>query len=94
MVKLVRSQQGQFELGRNVMEWEDLMSQDTSIWENRVEDTLRAWAAEQLGPKPHVDGRVSHQREMDFKPKQEEQSGILVKKPIEEAGSSNIALSV
>lgn len=74
MVKLVRSQQGQFELGKNVMEWEDLMSQDAGIWENKVEDTLRAWAAEQSGPKPHVDGRASHQRETDFKPKQEEQN--------------------
>lgn len=83
MVKLVRSQQGQFELGKNVMEWEDLMSQDAGIWENRVEDTLRAWAAEQSGPKPHVDGRASHQREADFKPKQEEQGDILVKKPTE-----------
>lgn len=59
------------------------MSQDAGIWENRVEDTLRAWAAEQSGPKPHVDGRASHQREADFKPKQEEQGDILVKKPTE-----------
>lgn len=59
MVKLVRTQQGQFELGKNVIEWEDIMGQDASVWEGRVEDILRAWAAEKPQPKPHFDRRVN-----------------------------------
>lgn len=59
MVKLVRTQQGQFELGKNVIEWEDIMGQDGSVWEGRVEDILRAWAAEKPQPKPHVDKSVN-----------------------------------
>lgn len=66
------------------------MNQDAGIWENRVEDTLRAWAAEQLGTKSHVDGRARYQRETSFKPKQEEQGDI----PTEEAESSNLTFSV
>lgn len=70
------------------------MSQDVGIWENRVEDTLRAWAAEQPGTKSHVDGRASHQREISFRPKGEEHGDIPVKKSTEEAESSNLTLSV
>lgn len=91
MVKLVRSQQGQFELGKNVMEWEDLMSQDASVWESKVEDTLRAWSAEQPGPKPHVDGRANRQRETSPRPEKGEQSDIAAEKLAEEAESSSAA---
>lgn len=63
MVKLVRTQQGQFELGKNVIEWEDIMSQDASAWEGKVEDILRTWAVGQPDRKLHHDGRANHKLE-------------------------------
>ncbi|KAL7270053.1 pseudouridine synthase pus4 [Rhizina undulata] len=47
MVKLVRTRQGQFEIGKNVLEWTDLTSADKAAWEGQVESTLRAWSEEQ-----------------------------------------------
>lgn len=62
------------------------MSQDTSIWESRVEDTLRAWAAEQPEPKPHVDGRASRQGGTNFK---EERDDVAVENATAEPERSN-----
>jgi len=36
MVKLVRTRQADYELGKNVVEWEDLMSDDYTKWEPAV----------------------------------------------------------
>ncbi|RPB09245.1 pseudouridine synthase, partial [Morchella conica CCBAS932] len=49
MVKLVRTHQGDFKLGENVVEWEDLMNEDISAWEDKVVNTLRAWEVAQAG---------------------------------------------
>jgi hypothetical protein len=49
MVKLVRTHQGDFRLGENVIEWEDLMNEDISAWEDKVVNTLRAWEVAQAG---------------------------------------------
>lgn len=66
------------------------MGQDASIWESRVEDTLRAWAAEQPGPKPHVDGRASRQGGISFNPQKEEQGDNAVNPPAEDSKSGNM----
>ncbi|KAI5840235.1 pseudouridine synthase [Morchella snyderi] len=49
MVKLVRTHQGDFKLGENVVEWEDLMNEDISVWEDKVVSTLRDWEVAQAG---------------------------------------------
>ncbi|KAG0638666.1 pseudouridine synthase [Tuber brumale] len=41
MVQLTRTQQAQFELGKNVIPWEDMMSEDTTKWESQLEAALR-----------------------------------------------------
>ncbi|KAI5779308.1 pseudouridine synthase [Geopyxis carbonaria] len=51
MVKLVRTQQGQWELGKNVFEWEELMGEGVTEageggWGPKVEGVLRAWGRE------------------------------------------------
>jgi hypothetical protein len=47
MVKLIRTRQGDYELGKNVIEWENLMSEDATKWEGDVKKTLRDWSASQ-----------------------------------------------
>ncbi|TGZ77834.1 pseudouridine synthase, partial [Ascodesmis nigricans] len=46
MVKLVRTQQGQWVLGRNVFEWEDIVGQPEEKWGGRIERALRVWERE------------------------------------------------
>jgi len=41
MVQLTRTQQGQFELGKNVIPWEDITSEDTTKWEPQLEAALK-----------------------------------------------------
>jgi hypothetical protein len=42
LVKLIRTQQGKFELGKNVVEWDDLNAEDTTRWEAQVLGALGA----------------------------------------------------
>ncbi|TGZ85178.1 pseudouridine synthase [Ascodesmis nigricans] len=46
MVKLVRTQQGQWVLGKNVFEWEDIVGQPEEKWGKRVEQALKTWEKE------------------------------------------------
>ncbi|KAF2859999.1 pseudouridine synthase [Piedraia hortae CBS 480.64] len=48
MVSLVRTRQGDFQLGRNVLSYDDLC-QDEDIWGKQVEGMLRAWNEKQQG---------------------------------------------
>ncbi|KAK5687394.1 pseudouridine synthase pus4 [Elasticomyces elasticus] len=45
MAHLVRTRQGEFELGRNVLEYEDL-AKGEGVWGKKVEGMLRDWQAE------------------------------------------------
>lgn len=58
MVKLVRTSQGDFELGKNVIEWEDLMNEDISVWEENVVNTLKAWEETQARDSSQASGRT------------------------------------
>jgi len=46
MVQLTRTQQGQFELGKNVIPWEDITSEDTTKWESQLEAALKETSEE------------------------------------------------
>jgi len=46
MVQLTRTQQGQFELGKNVIPWEDITSEDTTKWESQLEAALKETSGE------------------------------------------------
>ncbi|KAI5845993.1 pseudouridine synthase [Tricharina praecox] len=52
MVKLVRTRQGDYELGgEGVIEWEDLMDKGEEVWGPKVEGILNKWAEEKKGKK-------------------------------------------
>ena len=47
MVKLVRSRQGDYELGgENTLEWDELMNRPEDVWGPKVEEILRKWSVE------------------------------------------------
>ncbi|CUS07143.1 unnamed protein product [Tuber aestivum] len=46
MVQLTRIQQGEFELGKNVIPWEDMASEETARWESQLEAALKETSEE------------------------------------------------
>lgn len=50
MVALIRTRQADWELGKNVFEWEELMEQGEEVWGKKVEGSLRAWWAKKGAP--------------------------------------------
>ena len=83
MVKLVRTQQAQFELGKNVIEWDDMKAEDTARWEAQVQKALGAGGEEDSGGVGElgVEGEI-----LGVKPEGE----ILGVKPERERGSESI----
>ena len=66
MVELVRTRQTDWELGKNVFEWEEFMENGEEVWGKRVEGTLRHWWANKAAPKEIVTAPG------EFVPKKEE----------------------
>lgn len=77
MSSLVRVRQGQFELGKNVLEYEDL-AKGESVWGPKVEKFLDEWnahvKASESAAEAHVTGEPSVEREAksETKPEKEE----------------------
>lgn len=91
MVKLVRTRQADFQLGENVIEWEDLNSPDAAIWEGKVVKTLRAWSDKHYGGgKQH--GAASRSINSSISPKEEGQIAAKDEIPTKEGDTAKVKI--
>jgi tRNA pseudouridine55 synthase len=67
MAELIRTRQGQFELGKNVLEYSDL-EKGEEVWGNKVEAMLEAWrAGEMLDSIPEAGPSTVIKKEVEVK---------------------------
>lgn len=70
MCSLARTRQGDYALGKNVIEWNEFMDEDGK-WEEQTKEELTGWVErnhEKLNPPKHVDGRPQNRKPQSAKP--------------------------